>query len=142
MTRQRREQIIGVSARISQLREEIRAKESELRRAEIELDALINQDDANSNLVPPSGETSSSQAANQASGRSLAEHILAALDAEPGREIEAEEFLPRIPNAKINSLRSALARLAKQERIVRGERGKYRSVILPPAQSVGGEVET
>jgi predicted transcriptional regulator of viral defense system len=64
------------------------------------------------------------------------------LDAEPGREIEAEEFLPRIPNAKINSLRSALARLAKQERIVRGERGKYRSVILPPAQSVGGEVET
>lgn len=134
MTRQRREQIIAVSARISQLREEVRAKESELRRLEADLDALFNQSDESPASSAPLTQRGGIQQSEFTGARSLADHIIEILDAEPGREIEAEDMLPRIQGAKVTSLRSALARLATQGKIVRGARGKYKSAIMPPAQ--------
>ena len=122
MNRPLREQIIAISARISMLREEAKAKEAELRKAEAELDALFST----SGEVPPSALQSG--AADDV--RSLYETVLALINATPGAQFSAEELLAKIPGANnINSIRSALARLTSQNRIARAGRGKYRSLV-------------
>jgi len=127
MNRPLREQIIAISARISVLREEAKAKEAELRKAEAELDALFST----SVEVPPSAF----QSAASDDARSLYETVLALINSTPGAQFAAEELLAKIPGANnINSIRSALARLTSQNRIARAGRGKYRSL----AEAISG----
>ena len=129
MNRSLREQIIAISARISMLREEAKAKEAELRRAEAELDALFST----SGEVPPSALPS----AASDDARSLYETVFALINSTPGAQFAAEELLAKIPGANnINSIRSALARLTGQNRIARAGRGKYRSLagVVPNAE--------
>ena len=121
MNRPLREQIIAISARISMLREEAKAKEAELRKAEAELDALFST----SGEAPPSAL----QSAASDDARSLYETVLALINSTPGAQFAAEELLAKIPGANnINSIRSALARLTSQKRIERAGRGQYRSL--------------
>jgi hypothetical protein len=121
MNRSLREQIIAVSARISMLREEAKAKEADLRKAEAELDALFST----SGEAPPSAL----QSAASDDARSLYETVFALTNSTPGAQFAAEELLAKIPGANnINSIRSALARLTSQNRIARAGRGKYRSL--------------
>lgn len=139
MNRSLREQIIAISARISALRDEAKAKEAELRKAEAELDALFST----SGEVPPSAL----QPVTSDDARSLYETVLALVNSTPGAKFSAEEILGKIPGANnINSIRSALARLTSQKRIERAGRGQYRSlaeVVLnteeeDPGQGQGG----
>ena len=121
MNRSLREQIIAISARISVLREEVKAKETELRKAEAELDALFagSGDAATPGLQPSASDD----------GRSLNDSVLGLINSTPEAAFSAEELLAKIPGAKnINSVRSALARLTSQYRIARAGRGEYRSL--------------
>lgn len=121
MNRSTREQIIAISAKISVLREELKAKEAELRRAEAELDRLFS---ASGEVLPLA-----LQSAAPDEVRSLNETVLAVINSTPESQFSAEELLAKIPGAKnINSIRSALARLAGQNRIARARRGQYRSL--------------
>jgi len=121
MNRSLREQIIAISARISALREQVKAKEAELRKAEAELDALFSASDE---APVPALESGAIEGA-----RSLNATVLALINSTPGTQFSAEDLLARIPGANnINSVRSALARLASQNRITRAGRGKYRSL--------------
>ncbi len=130
MNRSMREQIIAISARISLLREEVKAKEAELRKAEAELDELFSS----SSEVPPSAF----QSAGLDDARSLNEAALAIINSTPGTQFSAEDLLAKISGANnINSIRSVLARLTSQNRIARAGRGKYRS--LAEATSGGGD---
>ena len=131
MNRPLREQIIAISARISVLREEVKAKETELRKAEAELDALFSA----SGDAPAPGF----QSAAVDDGRSLNDSVLGLINSTPGTQFTAEELLAKIPGANnINSIRSALARLTSQNRIARAGRGKYRSLA---ATATGAEDE-
>ena len=85
MNRSLREQIIAVSARISMLREEAKAKEADLRKAEAELDALFST----SGEAPPSAL----QSAASDDARSLYETVLALINSTPGAQFAAEELL-------------------------------------------------
>jgi len=121
MNRPLREQIIAISARISVLRDEVRAKESEVRNAEAELDALFSA----------SGDPAAQgfHAAAGGDGQSLNDTVLGLINSTPDAHFSAEDLLAKIPGASnINSIRSALARLTSQNRIARAGRGKYRSL--------------
>ncbi len=131
MNRPMREQIIAISARISVLREEVKAKEAELRKAEADLDALFST----SGEVPaPAFQSPASEDA-----RSLNDTVLGLINSTPGTQFSAENLLAKIPGANnINSIRSVLARLTSQNRIARVGRGKYRS---PAEGGVSSEKE-
>lgn len=87
MNRSLREQIIAISARISMLREEAKAKEAELRRAEAELDALFST----SGEAPPSAL----QSAASDDARSLYETVFALINSTPEHSSRPRSCSPR-----------------------------------------------
>jgi len=130
MNRPLREQIIAISARISALREEVKAKETELRKAEAELDALFS---ASGDAAAPGLQSSAPD-----DGRSLNDTVLGLINSTPEGQFSAEDLLAKIPGANnINSIRSALARLTSQNRIARAGRGKYRSLAGTAVGALG-----
>ena len=131
MNRPLREQIIAISARISVLREEVKARETELRKAEAELDALFS----GAGDAPAPGF----QSAAVDDGRTLNDTVLGLINSTPETRFSAEDLLAKIPDANnINSIRSALARLTGQNRIARAGRGQCRSLATATA-GVGEE---
>jgi DNA repair exonuclease SbcCD ATPase subunit len=116
MTVMSREEVIVLVTRITQLRQEV----SRLGEAQRELRALERQLDA-----VLGGEQQQPEA--DAGAASLNDKILNLLDANPERDFAAEGVQRELTEGNINSIRSALARLASMNHIARAGRGKYRS---------------
>lgn len=64
---------------------------------------------------PESGEASAS----------LVQQIVLVLETDAGKYMDAETIQTRIPGANLTSVRSALARLAKDGKVERADRGLY-----------------
>jgi hypothetical protein len=60
-------------------------------------------------------------------GTSVANQIVAFLEAQNGRSLRIEEIAKALLPANIKTVRGALARLAKQQKIGKHGRGKYRA---------------
>jgi hypothetical protein len=130
-----RERVIELSGRISTLRSEIAALESkkvELARAEHELDSCIAPPPSTSiNGQVSIAETMVAPIINpnlHTNGdSSLTERVLSILLNAPPGGLTAEQIQVRMPtDTNMDSLRSALARLATEHRIDRVSRGSYK----------------
>lgn len=129
-----RERVIELSGRISTLRSEIaslESKKAELARSERELDSCLAPSPTNANGQTSIVETMMEQMAGpnlHADGdSSLTERVLSALANAPTGGISAEQILASLPaDTNMDSLRTALARLASENRIERVSRGLYR----------------
>ncbi|WP_437337167.1 hypothetical protein [Sorangium sp. So ce394] len=114
----RREQIIQVGAKIQALR-------SELARLEYELDLLLEADDGP--VSPRQVHDPAVVAAHEAEA-SAAQRIVGLLDEFPDRDFGVLEISKLLQLDNVQSLRSALGRLAREARISRSAtRGRYRS---------------
>ena len=122
-----RETIIELGGRISFLRAEQQRIKQELRVAESELDRLLNHDV--SIAAPAPNSLTAQRFSERDAERSLNQYIIDALSAMQPEDVDAKELLAHLPEgANITSVRSALARLADQQRIQRTSRGRYGSL--------------
>lgn len=103
----RRERIVQVATEIQRDRGALAEVRARLRAKETELELLLG--------LTPKPE------------RSLVGHLAATLDAQPERPFTAEELHVTCgPGAKLPTVRSTLARMVDEGKIVRAGRGRYR----------------
>jgi hypothetical protein len=120
-----REQIIAISLQIDALRRK-------LAEAEGRLESLLSGKRADSGAKPKAAPAEDDnaiippRAANE--DLSLAERLVAFLGANPELEFSAADIQGLLPGTNLNSIRSALYRLAKDVRIKRGARGHFGSI--------------
>ena len=115
-----RESIIQVSAAIARLRAEAARIKEELKQHEGQLDQLLRTDGA-----------SLSEVLGSAGRPSLNQRIIELLDSAVDKQFTSEDVAAYFPSANMTSIRSALARLADQNKIVRAGRGLYQSKAVP-----------
>lgn len=137
-----KEAVIELGGRISSLRaeqqrlaaEQQRVK-SELRAAEAELDRLLKSPadtlTQRSEASPVATPAPNSFAADDFNQRSLNQRIIELLDSEPTRQFSAEDVCHKYPDARLNSVRSAMARLSSLGKIRRSTHGLYQAAGIP-----------
>jgi hypothetical protein len=140
-----RERVIDLSARIAALRDEIDEKRTELAGMERELDALLNQrTDAapapptpatpptvhKAQTVVPTGPAMDGQ---QVDANTIGDEIQSRLESDYDGEYQAEDFeeYAKERGVSMASIRTALARMANEEIIVRTRRGYYQAKTQP-----------
>jgi hypothetical protein len=120
-----REAIIELGGRIASLREESQRIKQELRAAENELDRLLNPESPSSSV---SNSITINSFPERDAERSLNQYLVDILLLMHPADADAEELMRQLPpNTNITSVRSALARLAENKRILRTSRGRYGS---------------
>jgi|ERR1017187_2772695 hypothetical protein len=124
MEHSQREEVIRQASKIASLRENIASLQIELQRTEAEFDRLLLVAGPscppilNAMVMGPSAEREAEKSMNQ----TIVDLLL--LNA-PG-DMDAEELVAQLPEGtNITSVRSALARLADQNKIRRTTRGRY-----------------
>jgi hypothetical protein len=124
-----REEIIKRGAEISRLRENIASLQAELGKSEAAFDELLGNPTIP--LRPNSGELLLA-GMEAPEDRSLNQQILDIIEETsvfPANDIDAEQICAMLPSGvNITSVRSALARLADQQKIRRTTRGRYGSI--------------
>lgn len=123
MPNPKREQVIALASKIAETRAEIESANQDLRRFEAQLDVLLNE------TVPIAAPAANSLAAGQfaerEAERGLVNYILDRLLLAES-DMDTDELMEQLPpGTNIASVRSALARLASEERILRTARGRY-----------------
>lgn len=130
-----REAVIQISARIAVLRETLARAKDELKQAEGQLDRLL-ENDGEVSISPPAPNSLGAQwFAERDTERSLNQQIIAFLNSTPEKDFASEEIFGAFPDAKQDTIRSALVRLADSRKIARTKRGRYQSIIpslIPP----------
>ncbi|MCC6556538.1 MAG: hypothetical protein IT372_26565 [Polyangiaceae bacterium] len=112
----RRERIIQLGAEIQADRTSLAALRERMRAKEAELDRLLKE----------GGEDEVDDQSTTVTAGSMASDIVTMLDADPAAEFEAEDIATRL-DKKITSVRSTLARLAKNGSIRKVTHGRYAS---------------
>jgi hypothetical protein len=129
----RRELVIQASAKIARLRETIAKANQELRECETELDDLLEgrtqSDMAVGAPAPPStaGAISAISQMLDLEEKSLNQRVIDLLVVGNFKDFSAEDVANELGYTNLPSVRSALARLADEKRIVRTARGRYQS---------------
>lgn len=122
----RRERIIELGSLIAAERERIQSARERLRACETELDRLL-AGAAGESEQDAGRDTASSV---QPAGATLAQRCADVIDGAPGTRFTAEQ-IASATGAKIDTIRSTLARLADAKRIAKPERGIYQSLRQP-----------
>ena len=128
MASERSEQIIAASLHIDALRRQ-------LAEAENRLEGLLSAKHTNNRAASRNKRAAiatdedlavvPANAANQ--DLSVTDRIIALVEANPGWDFSAPEILGLLPDVNLNSIRSALYRLAEDQRIARKSRGNFGS---------------
>ena len=105
------DRLIDIAARVKALREE-------LKQAEAELERVVSGDDDAARAVARPG--------------SVADRVLNVLLKEPMREYGVEELSVAVGEVTPSTLRSTVARLAREGVIDKRQRGKYRAKFVDP----------
>jgi response regulator of citrate/malate metabolism len=124
----RRERIIELGAIIAADRAQLQTLRERLRANEAEFDRLLRSDAEESALDTVRGGASNTAT----SVATLGQRCVDMLDATPGERFTAEQIASAV-GSKVDTIRSTLARLADHKRIVKVERGLYKSVRAPEA---------
>jgi predicted RNase H-like nuclease (RuvC/YqgF family) len=117
-----RDDIIRAAVRIEHLRAEISSLQRELQEAERKLDLLIGK----------------STITNGRARLSLNDQIVGLLETYQSRQFKIEDVIKHLPDAKEDSIRTALPKLAKLGRIRKSGWGMYEST----GSDVGEVVDT
>ena len=132
MASSHREAVIQASATISRLREVIAKANAELLQTEKQLDELLsNAPVTGENSMPlisspAQGSIAAAHFGERAADLSLNRRIIDLMVVSNHRDFSAEEVAAELKYLGLPSIRSALARLADGNKIVRTERGRYR----------------
>ena len=128
-----RESIIELGAKIQALRIEQQRIRQELREAEAEFDRLIEEvtssNSTSSTLMPPPPPPWLVQSTSDIS---MAQRIIDILGENPAKVFTAEDVQQALGGGELPSIRSALARLFDNGRIVRHDRGIYCAKAVDP----------
>jgi len=124
--------VVQLSVQLKEARDEVAKHQERARRLEEEIAALMGSE--------PAAEQGQGAREQQTEGHgrsSVAAAVVQALDAEPENIMSVEDVKVRIGNLghhpAIESLRTTLARLARDERILNVGRGRYQSVMRTEA---------
>jgi hypothetical protein len=127
-----RESVITLASRIAVLRENITTLQSELSQSEIDLDRLLGTPSIPV-ATPAPHSLAAQHFAERESDKSMNLMIVDLLLLNAPRDMDAEDLVAQLPEGtNITSVRSALARLAEQDKISRTARGRYTSIEEAP----------
>jgi hypothetical protein len=129
----RSELILNLAREITDLRDKKAGLETELRSVN---EALREKTAQFASLVPNADELIEGPLPiplpTSRRGRpNLSDEILAVIAAEPGRAFTADDIVPRLPNFKAPSVRSTMARMAKDGPLQRVGTGRYQLATRP-----------